>query len=49
MHGVRHELRTIVEAHVVRRSVLEGQAIQDIDDAVSVDGTIDVDRERFAG
>ena len=49
MHGVRHELGAVVEAHVVRRPVFEGQAIQDIDDAVGVDGAIDFDREGFAG
>jgi len=42
---VRHELGAVVEAHVVRRPVFEGQAIQDIDDAVGVDGAIDFDRE----
>jgi hypothetical protein len=46
MHGVRHELGAVVEAHVVRRPVFEGQTIQDIDDAVDVDGPIDFDRER---
>jgi hypothetical protein len=40
---------TVVEAHVVRRPVLQDEAIQDIDDAVGNDATIDVDRECFAG
>ena len=37
------------ETLIVRRSLLEGQAIQDIDDAVGVDGTINFNREGFAG
>jgi hypothetical protein len=49
VHGVCHELGTVVEAHVVRRPVLQDEAIQDIDDAVGIDATIDVDRECFAG
>jgi hypothetical protein len=49
VHGVRHEFGTVVEAHVVRRPVLQDEAIQDIDDAVGIDATIDVDRECFAG
>jgi hypothetical protein len=39
--GVRHELWTVVEAHVVWRSLFEGQAIQDIDDAVGIDGAFE--------
>jgi hypothetical protein len=46
---VCHEFGTVVEAHVVRRPVLQNAAIQDIDDAVGIDATIDVDRECFAG
>ena len=33
-----HELRSVVETHVVRRPVYEGQWLQHIDDAVGVDG-----------
>ena len=49
MHGVRHELGTVVKAHVVRRPSLQSQAIQDVDDAVGVDAAINGDREGFAG
>ncbi len=45
MHGARYEPRTIVEQHAVRRPVIEGQTIPQIDDAVGVDGAIDLDRE----
>src|SRR4051794_15569335 len=47
-HGVHHEFGTVVEAHIVRRPLSEGQAIQDIDDTIGVDGTINLCREGFA-
>lgn len=47
--GVRYEFGAVVEAHIVRCPVPEGQTIQHIDDAVGIDGAIDFDRECFAG
>lgn len=49
MHGVRHELRAVVEPHVVRRPVGESQSIQHLDDTVGADAAINLDRERFTG
>ncbi len=47
--GVRDELGTIVEAHVDRRTALHGEAVQDRNDGVGIDGAIDLDREALAG
>ena len=41
--GMCDELRTVVEAHVGRRSALPGEPIQDGDDAVGVDAATNFD------
>ena len=38
-----HELRTVIEPDVGRGASLQGQAIQDLDDAVSVDFAVGED------
>ena len=48
MHGTGHEFRTVVQAHVVRRAPLAGEAPQDGDDAVGVDAAINIDRQCLA-
>ena len=47
--GVSDELGAVVEAHVDRRTALGGEAVEHGDDAVGVDGTVDFDRQGFAG
>ena len=47
--GVGDELGPVVETHVGRGAPLQGELIQDGDDAVGVDAAIHVDRQGFAG
>jgi nitrogen-specific signal transduction histidine kinase len=49
VHSLGHEHGTVVEAHVGRRASLEGRGVQDVDDAVGVDATINVDGEGLPG
>ena len=39
---------SVVETHIVRHTVGEGQAFQHIDDTIGVDGAVDLDDECFA-